>query len=41
MNNSPRTAFDDEEGLDLPEGQLDECEKVTGPDDLGVIPEEN
>jgi hypothetical protein len=41
MNNSPRTEFDDEEGIDLPEEQVDDWEKVTGPDDLGVIPEEN
>ncbi len=41
MDNSPRTELDDEEGIDLPEEQVDDWEKVTGPDDLGVIAEEN
>ena len=40
MNNSARREFDDEEGVDLPEEQVDNWEKVTGPDQLGVIPEE-
>jgi hypothetical protein len=40
MNNSARTEFDDEEGEDLPEEQVDDWEKVTGPDQLGVILEE-
>jgi len=41
MNNSSRTEFDDEEGVELPEEQVDDLEKVTGPDDLGVILEES
>ena len=40
MNNSARREFDDEEGVDLPEEQVDNWEKVTGPDHLGVILEE-
>ena len=40
VNNSARREFDDEEGVDLPEEQVDNWEKVTGPDQLGVIPEE-
>jgi hypothetical protein len=40
MNDSPRREFDDEEGIDLPEEQVDDLEKVTGPHHLGVIPEE-
>jgi hypothetical protein len=41
MNNSPRTEFYNEEGVDLPEEQVDDWEKVTGPDHLGVILEES
>jgi hypothetical protein len=41
MNNSPRTQFYNEEGIDLPEEQVDDGEKVTRPDDLGVILEES
>ena len=40
MNNSARREFDDEEGVDLPEEQGENREKVTGPDHLGVILEE-
>jgi|APFre7841882724_1041349.scaffolds.fasta_scaffold00972_10 hypothetical protein len=40
MNNSSRTEFDDEEGVDLPEEQVDKREEATGPDDLGVILQE-
>ena len=40
MNNSPRTEFDDEEGVELPEEQVDDWQKVTGPNQLGVILEE-
>jgi len=40
MNNSARREFDDEEGVDLPEEQVEHWEKVTGPDHLGVILEE-
>ena len=41
MNNSPRTEFDNEEGKDLPEEQVDDWEKVTCPHQLGVILEES
>jgi len=41
VNNSPRSEFDDEEGVYLPEEQVDNWEKVTCPDDLGVILEES
>jgi hypothetical protein len=41
MNNSPRTELDDEECIDLAEEEINDWEKVTGPDDLGVIAEEN
>ena len=41
VNNSARREFDDEEGVDLPEEQVDSWEKVTGPDHLGVILEES
>jgi hypothetical protein len=37
MKDSPRSEFDDEEGANLPKEQVDHREKVTGPDDLGVI----
>jgi hypothetical protein len=40
MNDSPRTEFNNEEGIDLPEEQVDNWEKVTGLDQLGVILEE-
>ena len=40
MSNSPRTEFYNEEGVNLPEEQVDDREKVTGPDQLGVILEE-
>ena len=40
MNNLARTEFDDEERVGLPEEQVDDWEKVTGPDDLGVVLEE-
>ena len=40
MNNSARTEFDDEEGANLPEEKVDDREKVTRPDHLGVILEE-
>jgi len=40
MNNSTRRGFDDEESVDLPEEEVDNWEKVTGPDQLGVILEE-
>jgi hypothetical protein len=40
MNDSPRTEFNDEESVDLPEEQVDDWEKVTGPDHLGVVLEE-
>ena len=40
MNNSARREFDDEESINLPEEQVNHREKVTGPDDLGVILEE-
>jgi len=40
MNNSQRTEFYNEEGVDLPEEQVDDWEKVTCPHHLGVIPEE-
>jgi hypothetical protein len=41
VNNSPRTEVDNEEGIDLPEEQVDDREKVTCPDLLGVILEES
>jgi len=41
VNNSPRTEVDDEEGVDLPEEQVDDWEKVTCPDRLGVILDES
>ena len=37
MNNSARTEFYNEEGVNLPEEQVDNWEKVTGPDQLGVF----
>ena len=40
MNNSALREFDDEGSLDPPEEQVDHWEKVTGPDQLGVIFEE-
>jgi len=40
MNNPARREFDDKEGVDLPEEQVDDWEKVTRPDHLGVILEE-
>jgi len=40
MNSSARHEFDDEEGIDLPEEQVDDREKVTRPDHLGVVLEE-
>jgi hypothetical protein len=40
MNNPARREFDDKEGVDLPEEQVDDWEKVTGPHQLGVILEE-
>ncbi|MCX6026218.1 MAG: hypothetical protein NTY23_08185 [Chloroflexi bacterium] len=40
MNNLARREFDDEEGVDLPEEQVEHWEKVTGPYHLGVILEE-
>ena len=40
MNDSPRTEFDDEEGVDLSEEQVEYWEKVTGPHQLGVVLEE-
>jgi hypothetical protein len=41
MNNSARTEFYNEEGVDLPEEQVDDQEKLTGPHQLGVILEES
>jgi hypothetical protein len=41
MNNSARTEFYNEEGVCLPEEQVDDREKVTRPDHLGVILEES
>jgi hypothetical protein len=40
MNDSPRTEFYNGEGANLPEEQVDDWEKVTGPDQLGVVLEE-
>ena len=40
VNHSPRTEFNNEEGVNLPEEQVDDWEKVTGPDQRGVILEE-
>ena len=37
MNNSARREFADEEGVELPEEQVDDSEKVTGPDHPGVV----
>jgi hypothetical protein len=39
-NNSPRLEFEGEKSLDLPEEQIDEWQKVTGQDPLGVVLEE-
>jgi len=41
INNSSRTEFYNEEGVDLPEEQVDNWLKVTCPDMLGVILEES
>jgi hypothetical protein len=41
VNNLARREVDDKEGIDLPEEQVDDWEKVTGPDHLGVILEES
>jgi hypothetical protein len=40
MNNSPRLEFEGEVSVDLPEEQVDDWEKVAGPDQLGVNLEE-
>ena len=40
VNNSARTEFYNEEGANLAEEQVDDWEKVTGPDHLGVVLEE-
>ena len=37
MNSSARHEFDDEEGIDLPEEQVDDWEKVTRPHQLGLV----
>jgi len=41
VNDTSRAKFDDEERVDLPEEHVDHREKVTGPDQLGVIPDES
>jgi len=37
MNDSAQREIDDEESVNLPKEQVNHREKVTGPDDLGVI----
>ena len=40
MKHSPRAKLDDEEGVDLPEEEVDDWEEVTSPDQLGVVLDE-
>ena len=40
-NDASRGEFDDEECIDLPEEEINDWEKVTGPDQVGVIPDES